>query len=251
MPGRFFLATPVEALAPALDLLDGPLDAARRASLAALPRLVPRYNIAPGQDIPIILPPLVPGERPAMKFARWGLIPHWSATPDVGVRTINIAAETIDDKLAPALRSRRCLVPADGFYEWRTLDASQKQPYLVRFCPPGERAPAPFVMAALWEEWTPRDGSPVTTVAILTTPSNSAIAPIHERMPAVVPVSSMSKWLGERGESSDAEVRAAHDLCRPYPAELTSVQEVSRLVNSTRFDNPGCIRPVESRGAVY
>lgn len=251
MPGRYFLATPIEALAPALDLLDGPLDAARRASLAALPRLVPRYNIAPGQDIPVILPPIEPGRRPAMRFARWGFIPRWSATPDVGVRTINVAAETIDDTLAESFRSRRCLVPADGFYEWRSLDASQKQPYLVRFCPPGERAPAPFVMAALWEEWTPRDGSPVTTVAILTTPSNSAIAPLHERMPVVVPVASMSRWLGERGESSDAEVRAARELCRPYPAELTSVQQVSRLVNSTRFDNPGCIRPVESRGVVY
>ena len=97
MPGRFFLASPTDALAAALNLLDGPLDAARRASLATLPRLVPRYNIAPGQDIPIILPPNEPAQRPAMKFARWGLIPHWSATPDVGVRTINIAAETIDE----------------------------------------------------------------------------------------------------------------------------------------------------------
>jgi putative SOS response-associated peptidase YedK len=251
MPGRFFLATPIDALAAALDLLDASLDAARRASLAALPRLVPRYNIAPGLDIPVILPPIEPGRRPVMKFARWGLIPRWSATPDVGVRTINIAAETIDDKLADSLRSRRCLVPADGFYEWRSLGTSQKQPYLVRFCPPGERAPAPFVMAALWEEWTPRDGSPIMTLAILTSPANSAIAPIHARMPVVIPASSMSRWLGERGESSDAEVRAALDLCRPYPAELTSVQEVSRLVNSTRFDNPGCIRPVGSRGAVY
>lgn len=253
MCGRFYLTTPIELLAAILGLVDGPLDAARRASLAALPRLAPRYNIAPGQDIPIILPPKEPGTRPAMRFARWGFIPRWATAADVGNRTINCRAETVDSKsmFRESFRSRRCLVPADGFYEWRTLSSSTKQPFLFRACPPGDRAPAPFLMAAIWEWWTPHDGSPILTVSILTTSANRTIAPIHDRMPVIVPVVSMDKWLGEAGDSSDAEMHAAHDLCKPYPTEWMSVQEVSRLVNSTRFDNPGCIRPVESRGAVY
>jgi putative SOS response-associated peptidase YedK len=197
--------------------------------LAAAPRLAPRYNIAPGSDILAVR--AAAGAREAA-LLRWGLVPAWAKDAALGARMINARAETVAQKPAfrAALRRRRCLVPASGFYEWQARPAG-KQPWYIR-----PRAGGIFAFAALWERWHGPDG-PLETCAIVVTAANAALAPIHDRMPVILAPGDYERWLDcER----TADVR---DLLHPCDPDLLVLHPVGRAVNDARRDEPALIEP--------
>jgi putative SOS response-associated peptidase YedK len=223
MCGRFTLAQDVEDVA---DLMEG-LDVE-----APLPR---RYNIAPSQPVPTVL-----NRRPLkVTLTQWGLVPGWAKDPEIGNRLINARSETAADKpsFRRALRRRRCLILADGFYEWQKVPGSRtKIPTYVRL-----RSRRPFAFAGLWEEWLGRDGTELTTSTILTTRPNRLLRPIHDRMPVILPRQAYGAWL-HQDEVKPAEVAG---LLGPYPADEMEAFAfaVGRSVNNVRHDGPDCIEP--------
>jgi putative SOS response-associated peptidase YedK len=201
--------------------------------LASVPRLAPRYNIAPGTEILAVR--AAQGVR-AAALLRWGLVPAWAKDAALGARMINARSETVAEKPAfrAAFRRRRCLVPASGFYEWQTRPAG-KQPWYIR-----PREAELFAFAALWERWSGPDG-PLETCAILVTEANAALAPLHDRMPVILPPSAWTRWL-ECDAATDVR-----DLLRPCPPEWLVLHPVGRAVNDARRDEPALIEP--PRGA--
>ncbi len=200
----------------------------------------PRYNIAPSQGVPIIVEDR--GER-RLLLAHWGLVPFWAKDPSIGSRLINARAETLAEKASfkYALSRRRCLIPADGFYEWQRA-ATGTQPYYIR-----RKDTDLFAMAGLWETWESPDGSPLVSCTIITVEPNEVVSPLHNRMPAILLPDEESRWLadvrgaraGPGGGSSPEEVLL--QLLRPYPAALMEAYRVSRYVNSPANDGPACI----------
>ena len=152
------------------------------------PNFPPRYNVAPTQPIPIVR--LVEGKR-QFALVRWGLLPSWVKDPKTFSLLINARGESVTDKPAfrAAMKRRRCLIPADGFYEWKAV-AGRKQPYFVRL-----KSGAPMAFAGLWECWTGPNGEELETAAIVTTNANRTLAPIHNRMPVIVPPEGFDLWL--------------------------------------------------------
>jgi putative SOS response-associated peptidase YedK len=202
-----------------------------------VPKLTPRYNIAPTQDVAAVRAG-VEGGRVLVEL-RWGLIPSWAKDRSIGSRMINARAETVADKPAfrAALRSRRCLVLADGFYEWQRLGA-RKQPYFI-----GLRNGGPFAFAGLWERWAPNGSEPIESCTILTTSANEVIAPIHDRMPVILDAQDHALWL-------DSGVEGASELLpvlRPQPAEAVRAFPVGLLVNNPANDVPACREPLAPR----
>ncbi|MCU0304482.1 MAG: SOS response-associated peptidase [Thermoanaerobaculales bacterium] len=199
--------------------------------LEPLTELQPRYNIAPTQKVPIVRP----GDGRAREWAsvRWGLIPSWAKDPSIGARLINARAETAADKpsFRAAFKHRRCLVPADGFYEWVKL-AGGKQPHHIRFA---DRRP--FAFAGLWERWSAPDGDVVESCTILTTSPNELIARLHDRMPVIVPREGFAAWLAE----GPLPAGAAAGLLAPHPAEGMEAVPATSRINSPRNDDPGCL----------
>ena len=213
-----------------------------------LPEFGPRYNIAPSQDIPVVRVAAEGGRMPVRELVlvRWGLIPGWAGEPDIGLHTINARCETADTK--PAFRAsfkrRRCLVPADGFYEWKAMPGGKKQPYHITARPASGMAPSPtlFAMAGLWDRWEPKEGgAAIESCTILTTAANDFMAGIHNRMPVIVRPEEWGRWL-----DPEEDPRRLKELCRPYPAHLHAAMAVSRLVNSPRNETPLCLQPPEA-----
>ena len=206
--------------------------------------LEPRYNAAPGQELPVIT-----NDAPdTIAHLQWGLIPAWADDPSIGNRLINARAETVDEKRSfrEAYERRRCLVLADGFYEWTAIDAG-KQPYRVTL-DDGE----PFALAGLWERWQPpqkqtgldefgnsepdSEADPVETFTIVTTEPNAVIEPLHDRMAVVLPADSEQRWLdGDRTE-----------LLEPYPAEEMRAYPVSTAVNDPSNDSLALVEEVDA-----
>ncbi len=190
MCGRYSITTPVEALAR-LFRFSGPL-----------PNLRPRYNVAPTQQVPIVRRAQDDGEREVAQV-RWGLIPFWAKDEKIGYKLINARAEGIDAK--PSFREafkrgRRCLIPADGFYEW-WKGTKPKQPWRITLEDGG-----PFAFAGLWERWEKApDGVPVESCTIITTAANALVAKLHDRMPVILPVDAYGPWLGEAGRGVKLE----------------------------------------------
>ncbi len=210
-----------------------PVDAMRRLfDFPELLNLGPRYNIAPTQQIAVVR-----GAGPRhLVMLRWGLVPGWATDLNFGARTINARAETVADK--PAFRSafarRRCLVPADAFYEWRT-ENKIKQPYLIRLA-----GGQPFAFAGLWESWSPPDGGePIETCAIITTTAAPAIAHIHPRMPVILPEAAYGTWLDEGCGREDLL-----DLLHPWSEDNLTSFSVSRRVSSVAHDDAECQAPL-------
>jgi len=194
--------------------------------------LSPHYNIAPSQEVAVV-PNNGAGK---VAFFRWGLIPSWAKDPTIGNRMINARADTLAEKPAfrAAYRRRRCLILADGFYEWQaTAGRKVKTPMYVRLA-----SGAPFAFAGLWEAWRP-DDTPVFSCTIITTEPNALMAPIHHRMPVILPPEAYARWLDP---AELAPVRL-QDLLKPYPSELMLAYPVSTLVNSPGNDDPACIAP--------
>jgi putative SOS response-associated peptidase YedK len=166
---------------------------------------------------------------------RWGLVPSWADDPAVGNRLINARAETVASKpsFRAAFRQRRCLVPADGFYEWQK-QAGKKQPFYIHL-----RGGGPFAFAGLWERWQGAD-EPIESFTIVTTEANELVRSLHERMPVILPREAYKHWL----DPAYAKLEELQALLRPYPAEEMAAFPVSTRVNSPRVDDAACIVPV-------
>jgi len=191
-----------------------------------------RYNIAPTQPVAVVAPQVQGRVLTAM---RWGIIPQWMKPKQDGkppAGWINARSETTADKPAfrGAYKYRRCIVPADGFYEWAKTDGS-KQPYLIR---PADNGLMAF--AGLWETWCPPDGSELATVTILTTRPNDMMAEIHDRMPVVLSPDDYERWMTTEPEKT----RGLADLLRPAPDGTLYKTPVTRHVNNARHDDPAC-----------
>lgn len=223
MCGRFVQSSPGRTLA-------------ERFGVAQAPALRARYNLAPTQPAAVVRE--VGGER-RIDLLRFGLVPSWAEDLRIGARMINARAERI--ATAPAFRSafrrRRCIVPADAFYEWQAGGAGRaKQPWLVRAADG-----APLAMAGVWEHFAPAEGEPVESFAIVTTDANPALQPIHDRMPVLLEPGQIDAWLDPA--NPDREALAA--LLRPATLPLECLP-VSRAVNDVRHDDPSLLEPAPS-----
>jgi len=195
-------------------------------------RLPARYNVAPGT--PILICRAERDGRRRLDPAHWGLIPSWAKDRKIGYRTINARAETVAEKPAfrAAFRRRRCLIPADGFYEWQA-SADGKQPFFIRR---GDRCP--FAFAGLWEGWTdPESGESLESATIIVTTANERLRPIHDRMPVILDPEDYAAWLDPRASERDPLLA----LLKPYAAEALIGYPVSRRVNRPQEDDAGLI----------
>lgn len=200
----------------------------------------PNYNVAPTTDVLVVHED---GEERRLDRFRWGLVPFWAKDPSVGNRMINARAETLTTKNAykRALERRRCIIPADGFYEWKVVPGRRaKQPYFIH-----RRDGDPLAFAGLWERWRPKDGEgeveTLRSCTIVTGPANEVVAPIHDRMPVVLPPSAWDTWLDP--EVDDLELLTG--LLVPAPAELFVAHPVSTAVNNVRNRGPELVEPVD------
>jgi putative SOS response-associated peptidase YedK len=222
MCGRFSQATPVEELA---DLF----------SLAAAPRLKPRYNIAPSQPVAAIR--LSPGDGwRRLDLMHWGLIPAWVKDPPKARQPINAKAETVAElpSFRVAFRQRRCLIHADGFYEWQK-QGRYKQPVYICM-----KTRAPFAFAGLWEHWEKPDQEPMDSCVLLTTEPNELLAQVHNRMPVILGPNDYDLWL----DLDMQQVDRLKPLLRPYPPEQMMYFPVSLRVNNPRNDDALCVEPL-------
>lgn len=194
--------------------------------------LRPRYNIAPSQQVAVVLQDF--DHRRLLTSFKWGLVPAWAKDPSVGNRMINARAETLTEKpsFREALIERRCIVPADGFYEWIGEGKSRSPVYIQRV------DGALFGMAGLWDEWISPQGLRLKTVAIITVSPNDFIAPLHHRMAAILSPEDERLWLNPEERSPERLLK----VLKPYPETLESYR-VSTLVNSTAVEGPECIEP--------
>jgi putative SOS response-associated peptidase YedK len=197
----------------------------------------PRYNIAPTQPVATVRTARGSGDR-EMVFLRWGLVPSWSKDPSIGSRMINARSETVADKPAfrAAFRRRRCLVPADGFYEWQKQNG-WKQPFYIHL-----REGRPFAFAGLWEFWKGEGDVIIESCTLLTTEPNDLIRPLHSRMPVILHPQQYDLWL-DPGLDAPERLRP---LLRPYPFADMEAYPVSRFVNKPQNDDPRCIEPLPS-----
>jgi putative SOS response-associated peptidase YedK len=194
-----------------------------------------RYNIAPSQDIAVV----TNEGGGQVELFRWGLVPSWAKDESIGNRMINARCETLAEKpmFRTALKRRRCLIPASGFYEWKkSPDGKSKTPMYVRM-----KGGKPFAFAGLWDRWHSPDGSELRSCTIITGPPNSLLKQIHDRMPMMLAGDDCKKWI-KPGEMSSGE---ANKLLKPYPADEMEAFAVSRMVNSPAMDSPKCIEPAE------
>lgn len=219
MCGRFTLMIEAEDLQSEFGLQEVPAN------------YIPRYNIAPSQPVIVIKD----WQARSVEWMHWGLVPSWAKDPSTGSKMINARSETVQEK--PSFRNafarRRCLIPSDGFYEWKKpAGKGSSSPYF--FYTSGHK---PFGFAGLWEGWHSPEGDILHTCTILTTAANSLVAPVHERMPVILTGEAISKWL------SPGTPGSLMDLLQPYPAELMAAHPVSLMVNSPSQDRPELVIP--------
>jgi putative SOS response-associated peptidase YedK len=222
--GRFTLTAAPDAVAGAFELDEEP-------------RLEPRFNIAPGQGVATIHQ----SSEGARVFAlrRWGLVPRWARDPKIGSRLINARSETVAEKPAfrDAFRRRRCLVPADGFFEWAAAGSGPRQPWYI-----GLRGRSCFGIAGLYESWEDPEGQRIDSCVLLTTDANERLRPIHARMPVILAPEDFTRWL-DPGLSEPTQLAG---LLRAYPDEAMELRPVSRRVNRPEHDDAACIAPIDA-----
>jgi putative SOS response-associated peptidase YedK len=222
MCGRYVVTTPGEVLAEIFELDEKP-------------HLVPRFNVAPTQEVPVVRR-RADGKR-ELRSLVWGLVPFWAKERAIGNKLINARAESLAEKpsFRDSFRKRRCLIVADGFYEWQKTDG-RKQPWLLRL-----RGGCPFAFAGLWSIWrAPETRERLETCAIVTTAPNALAAPIHDRMPAILPPASYDLWLDPEAD----DPRELAPLLAPYPADAMEAFPVSTWVNSPAHDDRRCVEPL-------
>ena len=202
-----------------------------------------RYNVAPSQLVYAIAERRRTDDQPQRQLGsfRWGLVPSWAKDPSIGNRMINARAETLSSRNAykRALVRHRCIIPADAFYEWqiRELEGKrQKAPYVIR-----HRDGSPLAFAGLWEVWHDAEDQPLRTCVIITTEANRLLAPIHDRMPVVLPPDAWDEWL----DPENQDVSRLQKLLVPAPAKEFEAYEISTLVNNVRHEGPDLIEPIE------
>ena len=229
MCGRFSITTAPEALRGMFDYEN-------------FPNLEPRYNVSPTQMIAIIRK--IDSGRKELVMVRWGLIPAWAKDAAYAARMINARAETIMEKpsFREAFSKRRCLIPADGFYEWR-IQSNLKQPYRI-----GMEDGSVFAFAALWEKWKAKqsgygfeEGEEIETVSIITTHANKKLKNIHHRMPVILHPEDFDTWLTPANDTIKCQ-----KLLQPFPSEPMAFYRVAQTVNNPRNDNPKCIEPISA-----
>ena len=220
MCGRYTLTSPIEVLAEEFGVT-GPL-----------PEVQPSYNVAPGREVAAVLTGSDGGRR--LEVLKWGLVPSWAKDPGIGYRMINARSETAAEKpsFRKAIKERRCLILADGFYEWRKV-GNAKQPFHFKM----EDA-RPFAFAGLWERWE-RDGQEIRSCTILTTEANDLVREVHERMPVILPPENYEAWL----DPDTRDPSPLLPLLAPYPSGAMTAYPVSRAVNSPSNDGPMCVEP--------
>ncbi len=221
MCGRFALKTPVVSVKETMHFDNTPPCPAR-------------YNIAPSQEILVVRQ--VAGRREGL-LMRWGLIPSWAKDPGIGNRMINARAETLADKPAfrEAFRRRRCLIPADGFYEWQSGEGKRRQPFFIH------RADGQVMkLAGIWDQWMALDGQSILSCAIITIEANATVGAIHNRMPAILETADAQGWLDESSRPADLL-----SLLRPPSVDVLEVYPVDRQVNKPDLDAPACIQRIE------
>lgn len=226
MCGRYFRTSDKQRIAEAFQL--GEMD-------KLMLEVSPSYNIAPTSKQPVIVEDSETGQRD-LRVMSWGLIPVWVTDPKkLGLSTINAKAVTLMEKpmWRTPFKKRRCLVPADGFYEWKKLDAKTKQPYAF-----GMKDGKPFAFAGLWEHWRSPAGEERDTYSIITTEPNELTAQIHNRMPAILKPSDYTRWL-HRDDSDHPPI----DLLRPYDADKMKAWKVDARVGSVRNNDPSLVQP--------
>ncbi len=200
------------------------------------PSFPPRYNVAPTQPVPIVR--MVEGER-QFALVRWGLIPSWVKDPRNFSLLVNARVESVNDKPAfrNAMRRRRCLFPADGFYDWKE-EGARKRPFCIR---PRDRLPIAF--AGLWETWMGPNGEEMETAVIITTPANRELSALHPRMPAIVHPQAFDMWL----DCTRLDALTATALLEPAPEGMLETYEISPAVNRTANDGPALIEPLRQQ----
>ena len=191
--------------------------------------LKPRYNIPPGTNIAAIRQS--PEGKRVLHLLKWGLVPHWAKDPGIGNKLNNARGESVMEKpsFREAFKRRRCLIPADAFYEWKA-EGKLKQPYCISL-------PEPFAMAGLWESWKSPDGSILRTCCVITTRPNTVMEPIHDRMPVIIAPEHWRRWLS-------APIEDVAELIKPYPAESMHAWPVSRRVSKTVEDDAELIEAI-------
>jgi putative SOS response-associated peptidase YedK len=205
-------------------------------ALFEMPPFTPRFNIAPSQPVAVIRLAGETADSPReLCWFRWGLIPSWAKDPAIGNRMINARAETVADKPAyrQAFRRRRCLVAADGFYEWQRT-GKRKQPYFIHM-----HDDRPFGFAGLWETWEGPDRTEVQSCTLLTTEANDLVRPIHDRMPVILSEDDYQQWLDPSVQKPELLI----PLLRPHPSEPMGAYAVSTLVNNPGHEDPQCVEP--------
>lgn len=227
MCGRFTLSQSGSVIAEAFQLSE-------------VPTLEPRYNIAPTQMVPTVVRPKVSAQSPEQseqqfQLLRWGLIPSWAKDPAIGSRLINARSETVTEKpsFRAAFRQRRCLVLADGFYEWQRQER-KKQPFYFRL-----QDGQPFAFAGLWERWKAPNGEAIESCTILTTEANELLRPIHDRMPVILDPNDYKLWLDPVQKPEPLQ-----QLLRPYRSEAMTTYPVSTQVNNPNNNSPECITEI-------
>jgi putative SOS response-associated peptidase YedK len=221
MCGRYSLATPWQRIAEQFGI-----------RVADVPELFPHYNIAPSQTVLAV--GLSKDGQPAPAFFKWGLVPSWAN--DDKHAPINARAETVESKatFAEALRHRRCLIVADGYFEWQKLKG-RKQPWHFRM-----RCGEPFAFAGLWEAWRSEEGAkPLLTCAMLTVAANDVVKPVHNRMPSILHPADYGAWI-DRTKDDPEEVLP---LVGPFEASAMEAVAVSPYVNDARHEGPECLAP--------
>jgi putative SOS response-associated peptidase YedK len=221
MCGRFTLTVDAESIHVAFPWLEVPGN------------LTPRYNIAPTQPVAV-----VPNDgKNHLDAFVWGLIPAWAKDPSIGNKLINARGETLAEKpsFRGAYKRRRCLILADGFYEWVKQPGRAKTPHYIQL-----ESKEPFAFAGLWELWHAPDGSEVYSTTIITTEPNDLITKLHNRMPVILPPSAYEQWL----DPAEQPAEKLQPLLRPYPAEEMMHYPVSTLVNSPHNETPEVLAPV-------
>ncbi len=222
MCGRYVIKAPVSQLGTMFDLID-------------VPKLTPRYNVAPTQAVPAIRLGSEKKER-ELAMLKWGLIPSWAKDPAIGNRLINARADSVGQKpsFRSAFKRRRCLMVADGFYEWQKTNG-KKQPYFI-----GLKDKAPFAFASLWEHWQDPEGDAVESRAIITTDANDLVKVIHNRMPVILKKKDYDIWL----DPDQQDPEKLQKLLVPYSAMEMRAYPVSLLVNNPKNNDPKCVEPL-------
>ena len=197
-----------------------------------IPELTPRYNVAPSQTIAVVAWKRNTAAR-GLALLRWGLVPSWASDPSTGPRPINARADSLDKPtFRDAFRSKRCLIPADGFYEWATVGSTKRATHFRM------KDRSVFAFAGLWEFWT-NATEKLATCCLITTESNALVASIHNRMPVILPKSAYASWL-----SADTPHGELGAVLKPYPAEEMEAVPVGPQVNSPKYDVPECVSAV-------